>query len=129
MLADKQWGFINYADKELSKTHLYLLLIGWAISVIDLICKKRFKEKSHKITGKIPLLLQILGFKGEFLEWKNEGNSSRSQEYKQDETWPYKGCGVKSVNHPFNIATLILYRFTNNAPFSKICHRYWIKSI
>ena len=68
MLADKQWGFIYFHMQTKSKqTHLSLLLIGWAISVCYLVWLKEILKNSHKMTGKIPLLLQILGLRRSLL--------------------------------------------------------------
>ena len=53
---------LSYADKEL--TNSLVLASDWLsnISVVILLDKKRFREKRYKITGKIPLLKQILAW-------------------------------------------------------------------
>ena len=51
---------LSYTDKEL--TNSFLLASDWLTISVCMIWfdKERFREKSHNMTSKIPLLLQIL---------------------------------------------------------------------
>ena len=53
---------LSYTEKEL--TNSLLLASDWLTISVCVIWfdKQRFIEKSHKMTSKIPLLLQILGY-------------------------------------------------------------------